>query len=200
MSIQIKTSDDSKMESKSYFESNGKWPKWTKFLDYFSRVWLVAILAYLVAFLWLLVEFSQGKNSIVLAFHFLIGICLLTPWFGISRELFHIFSAITDNGTPFTRGIVKSLYRMSLFLFALPIIQILVQIVVGRLIHGHIPLFTVSLGYGGMPDLNDLFYSEAAQPAIVIGIASFLVPGVVAILAKVFSYGCELQDEADYTV
>ena len=200
MSIQIKTSDDSKMESKSYFKSNGKWPKWTKFLDYFSRVWLVAILSYLVAFLWLLVEFAQGKNSIVPAFHFLIGICLLIPWFGISRELFHIFSAIAENGTPFTRDVVKSLYRTSFFLLALPIVQIVVQMLIGVLMHGHIPLFNISLGYGGMPDLNDLFYSEVDQPAITIGIASFLVSGVVAILAKAFSYGCELQDEADHTV
>ena len=89
---------------------------------------------------------------------------------------------------------------MSLFLLALPIVQIVVQMLIGVLMHGHIPLFNISLGYGGMPDLNDLFYSEVDQPAITIGIASFLVSGVVAILAKAFSYGCELQDEADHTV
>lgn len=203
MGIRIKQADDDVRceERGPAFVANRNWLRGVRVFDIFSKTLLATTLILAIGLVYLLVQLFLGRVDAVAVLPFTQGLIEALLWYFVFHEVHHIFAAIADSGTPFTKLAEEGLRRIGMSLLLLAVAELVFQMLAEVIAHGVVPSLIISWGYGSV--VSDWMWrgiDASSRGAIVVAVGSFVVPGIVFALAHVFSYGRFLQDEADHTL
>ena len=203
MGIRIKQADDDVRceERGPAFVANRNWLRGVRVFDIFSKTLLATTLILAVGLVYLLVQLFLGRVDVVAVLPFAQGLIEALLWYFVFHEVHHIFAAIADSGTPFTKLVEEGLRRIGMSLLLLAVAELVFQMLAEVIAYSVVPSFIISWGYGSV--VSDWMWrgiDASSQGAIVVAVGSFVVPGIVFALAHVFAYGRFLQDEADHTL
>lgn len=203
MGIRIKQVDNDVRceEREPAFVANRNWLRGVRVFDIFSKTLLAAALILAVGLVYLLVQLFLGRVDAVAALPFAQGLVEVLLWYFVFHEVHHVFAAIADSGTPFTKLAEEGIRRIGMSLLLLAVAELVFQMLAEVIAYGVVPSLIISWGYGSVvSDWTWRGIDASSRGAIVVAVGSFVLPGIVFALAHVFAYGRSLQDEADHTL